>query len=254
MADKDITVDGNLTNMTAPAVADRLPIVDAGTGTLQDVTLENMLKVINDLTADANPSGTADYVVTYDASASSAKKVLVNNVFNPINDLTNDASPDVAADYVPSYDASAGTAKKVLMSALSPVSPTPIFLQHVLSATPLDATTYYMGEIGIAVSTTANQHYFTSRRAGTIYAIDLTFTIEGTLSSGETFTTYFRLNNTTDTVISSSCVCSSAFNRFSNTGLSIAIASGDTFEIKYVTPTWATNPTNIKLGVTIWMR
>ena len=80
MTTKDITVDGNLTNNTTPATTDRLLLVDAGTNALQDITLENLLKVINDLTAEASPVTGSDYVVIYSASSGAPRKVLLNNL------------------------------------------------------------------------------------------------------------------------------------------------------------------------------
>ena len=80
MADLDITVDENLTNNTAPATTDRLLLVDDGTTSLQDITLANLLKVVNSLTADGTPDISADYLLAYDADAGAAKKVLMNLV------------------------------------------------------------------------------------------------------------------------------------------------------------------------------
>lgn len=120
---------------------------------------------------------------------------------------------------------------------------------------PADSTTYYSGARSTgSPATSANTRPFTIRRNGTIYAIDLIFVVDGTLASAETFTTYIRLNNTTDTTISSSCQMDAAYEQFSNAALSVAVASGDTVEIKMVTPAWATNPTNTRCMALVWMR
>lgn len=76
MADQSIT---QLTANTTPLVTDVMAIVDdpGGTPSTQKLELSNLLKIINGLTADANPDKSADYVATYDASASSVKKVLL---------------------------------------------------------------------------------------------------------------------------------------------------------------------------------
>lgn len=76
-ADLDIT---NTTALTAPATGDKMLVYDASATANRAMTLENTLKVINELTADASPDSAADYVVTYDASASAAKKVLLSNL------------------------------------------------------------------------------------------------------------------------------------------------------------------------------
>lgn len=66
-----------LTNDTSPTKDDHVPTVDDG-GTNKKLTLENLLKIINGLTADSSPDKAADYVVTYDTSASGVKKVLLS--------------------------------------------------------------------------------------------------------------------------------------------------------------------------------
>ena len=61
----------------------------------------------------------------------------------------------------------------------------------------------------------------------------------------------FRLNNTTDTTLSSAIVNNASYTVVSVTGLSTAVAVGDYYEIKWVTPTWATNPTGVDCAVTL---
>lgn len=106
MADSIITA---LTANTTPAVTDIIPIVDdpGGTPVTQKITLDNLLKVINGLTADASPDTAADYVVTYDTSASSAKKVLLYKmqsvkhiVFTIANSSTAPTTGDGKAHFV----------------------------------------------------------------------------------------------------------------------------------------------------------
>jgi hypothetical protein len=65
---------------TAPALADEIILRDASVPGDVRMTLPNMLKVMNLLTADATPNGAADYVMTYDTSASGVKKVLLDNL------------------------------------------------------------------------------------------------------------------------------------------------------------------------------
>lgn len=123
-----------------------------------------------------------------------------------------------------------------------------------------DSTTYYMGQGGYAVSTTVNTRNvyipFTSVltnvtiNAGAINA-----------ASTEDTTVIFRLNNTTDTTLSST-VKFSGGNAQSNgtilayniTGLNISVTAGNFFEIKFNTPAWATNPTNASLLIHLYFR
>lgn len=107
-----------MTALTAPDVADAAVVYDTSAAANRKIVLSDLLKVLNGLTADAAPDGTADYLLSYDASASAAKKVLLHNVFKTINALTADAAPDKAADYLVTYDVSATAPKKVLLNTL----------------------------------------------------------------------------------------------------------------------------------------
>ena len=111
------------------------------------------------------------------------------------------------------------------------------------SSNPADATTYFFGSrptSAILTSGAITRIYIP--RAGVVKAVYLYFSNSSTLGSNETSTVNFRLNNTTDTTISSAVTNDSVSTAFSNTALSITVAAGDYFEIKWVTPTWATNP------------
>ena len=66
-----------------------------------------------------------------------------------------------------------------------------------------------------------------------------------TAGTTETSTASIRLNNTTDTTISSAVNLSSNPYAVSNTSLNVAVVAGDYIEIKWVTPTWVTNPTGV---------
>lgn len=59
-----------------------------------------------------------DLALVHDASAGADRKISIGNVLKAVNALTADASPDKGADYVMTWDASAGDVKKVLLSAV----------------------------------------------------------------------------------------------------------------------------------------
>lgn len=75
--DLDITVDGNLSNNTAPVLADRLLLVRNSDNALMDITFDQLMEALNLLTADTDPDFDLDYLLSYDASASAVKKVLL---------------------------------------------------------------------------------------------------------------------------------------------------------------------------------
>jgi hypothetical protein len=157
-----------------------------------------------------------------------------------ISALSTDSAPHRTNDFAPTYDASAVATKKVALRDFGP-----IVLHAEFSNTNLaDATTYYFGLWGSATAaTTAAGRRIYVQRAGIITAVTVAFFCSG-LSSAETFTTSLRLNNTTDTTLSTINVTTAAFQAITSTP-TITVAYGDYFEIKMVTPTWATNPTGV---------
>jgi hypothetical protein len=129
------------------------------------------------------------------------------------------------------------------------------YVVHVgcTNSTPADATTYFIGgHFGTTIlTTTANTLRVYFPKAGTIKAIYVTFT-QG-VGTNEASTISFRLNDTTDTQISAAVDNSAAQTTVSNTSLSIAVAQGDFGHIKWVTPTWVTNPTGLRIFVSIYV-
>ena len=117
-----------------------------------------------------------------------------------------------------------------------------------IALAPADATTYYFGgAFTNALITTAAIRRLYIPKSGTIKAAYVTFS--QTAGTAETSTISIRLNNTTDTAISAAITNDAAVTTFNNTGLSIAVVAGDYIEIKWVTPTWATNPTAVVCNV-----
>lgn len=118
---------------------------------------------------------------------------------------------------------------------------------------PVDGATYYWGTLQTTTSTTSNSSYMIVPRSGAIKRIDVIIVNAGTLGSAEASTMSFRLNDATDTTISSIISTNSAIQQFTNSALSISVAAGDTFEIKWAAPTYATNPTNLRFSNVIYI-
>lgn len=117
---------------------------------------------------------------------------------------------------------------------------------QALTSSPTDAQTVYFGTLPKAPVTAAATSKIYIRQAGTITGAEL-YCYSGTAGTNESWSLYVRVNNTTDYLIAT--VATSASERvFSNTGLSIAVSSGDYIEIKSVQPTWATNPLTTIFG------
>jgi hypothetical protein len=81
-----------LTAETSPAADDLIMLGDTSAGDLRGMTLANLFKVINTLTADATPDGAADYAVTFDTSAGTVKKALLNNLVAGASSATTSAA------------------------------------------------------------------------------------------------------------------------------------------------------------------
>lgn len=122
---------------------------------------------------------------------------------------------------------------------------------------PTDGATFYMGRPFSSQQSTATNRKIAIPRAGTITRIDVIVgNNAGTQGSSENGTLYLRLNNTTDTTLSSTFQidqASSASELYSFTGLSIAVAVDDYVEFKFTTPTWVTNPTNVIFDFDIYV-
>lgn len=125
------------------------------------------------------------------------------------------------------------------------------------SSSPADATTYFLSMSQAMTTYTASGNADTRLyvpKAGTILACYGVVTVGGTLGSAGSSTLSIRLNNTTDTTVSSSIPMTSASNTFNNSGLSIAVSAGDYIEFKWLTPTWATNPTVVRTSISVYIR
>lgn len=121
------------------------------------------------------------------------------------------------------------------------------------TSNPTTNTTYYMGDVPVlAPQTTADVQRVYFPAVGTVRSVTVTF--HQTAGSAETSTVSFRLDNTTDTVVSSSVVNNAANTVFTISNLSIAVATTDYFEIKWVTPaSWTSAPTNVRMSVKVYV-
>ncbi len=113
------------------------------------------------------------------------------------------------------------------------------------TASPADATTYFFGCVPVLALTTSNgvQRIYPPR-GGTIRAVRVIF--NQVAGSAETSSIYLRVNDTTDYLISSGVVNDQTINTVLNSGLAIPITTNDFVEIKWITPTWVTNPTSVR--------
>jgi hypothetical protein len=119
---------------------------------------------------------------------------------------------------------------------------------------PAIDTSYYFGQLSQIQEFDAPNSIYISRACTVVeaYASVYVLSINGT---AENSTAYIRLNSTTDTAIASTIDTSTAGstgNTYSNLALSIAVAAGDSINFKWVTPTWATSPTNVIINFSVF--
>jgi len=122
-----------------------------------------------------------------------------------------------------------------------------------LIPSPGDGLTYYFGSLYLPnLGTTPTYQRMYCPRAGTITTAYIFWHSASVAGSGENISMYIQLNSSSDTLIAT-VGDTEGSKVFSNTGLSIAVAKGDYIEIKMVSPTWATNPTNVTLGGVVYI-
>lgn len=118
---------------------------------------------------------------------------------------------------------------------------------------PADANTYYFGfpyDVSFANNSPSIRQKIIPY-ATTLRAAGITITASAGATS-ETTTISAVINNTTAVVLSSAITMQSTAQYFPVTGLAQAISAGDAIEIRLLTPTWVTNPTNVRISVDLY--
>ena len=157
------------------------------------------------------------------------------------------------------YPLTAGTTGNVLVSdgtdwVSSPPSPSTGYVMSVWASpgNPTDLATYYLvtGQVLTTATAVNNGQRFPCPKSGTLTVAYGTIRAL-TPGSGESITIAVVINDVTTVNITTSAVASSAENTFNNTGLSQAITAGDWITFKVTGPTWATNPLNMSVSISL---
>jgi hypothetical protein len=122
---------------------------------------------------------------------------------------------------------------------------------QALTSSPADGQTIYFGNLPKAPVTTANISKVYIPRAGVIKRAEI-YCYSGTAGTNESWSGYIRLNNTTDTLIQTRAVNTNE-RVFTNSSLAISVVANDYIEIKFINPTWATNPLTTIFGGYIYI-
>lgn len=120
---------------------------------------------------------------------------------------------------------------------------------------PGDGLTIYFansGYLGLTTNATNNRIYVPKNC--TLIGYDITGYIDGSSGTAETSTISIRIDNTTDVTLNSSITYSTTYQQWHSMALSTDINSGSYFNLKWVTPTWVTNPTSVVNSVVLWFK
>jgi len=120
------------------------------------------------------------------------------------------------------------------------------------SVNPTDATTYYFSNMlhpTWLTSTSGNQVLIPYN--STMIGYSINYIVNGTLGSSETATLQI-ISSGSSTDLNTSLSYTSASNTYTASGLNISINAGSMISAKLITPTWGTDPTNLRMGITFW--
>jgi hypothetical protein len=124
-----------------------------------------------------------------------------------------------------------------------------------VQAAPADATTYYVGGPADAPTTTAAIRRIYFPQTGRVKRAILNILVNGTLGSTQQGTAHVRITNTTDLQIAATFQWNAQWQALALQTFDQAVtAFVDYFEIKIVTPTWTTNPTNVLYYGHVWVQ
>jgi hypothetical protein len=161
------------------------------------------------------------------------------------------------------YPDTAGTSGNVLTSdgtnwssSAAPASGLGYVLTIINDTTsgPASGATYFFVNKSFTTTTASGtaMSRMTVPFAGTVTKVYGAVTVAGTLGSTENGTLSLRLNDTTDTTISSTLKLNTTSNAF-NATVSIAVVAGDFLEFKFVSPTWVTSPTTVSVSGSVYI-
>ena len=150
-------------------------------------------------------------------------------------------------------DVTYGTLDSTNALASTAPTPTPVTVYHDMiyfqatSANPADAQTRFIPNSPSAPTATYALSAVTMAFTGTITGASINFYAGSVVGTAEAISAYIRLNDTTDYLIAT-VATTDTVRKFTNTSMSIPITANDTIALKFVYPTWATNPTSVVVG------
>jgi hypothetical protein len=132
-------------------------------------------------------------------------------------------------------------------------------MSGIATFSPPDATTFYLGNGRINIYSPDNALIIP--KASTLKSIGLSHTVYGTLATTENSTFSIQVRNSgfagtvsTTTQVSNTYKFNSVNGSTMITGLNISLPEGCAVDIKWDTPTWATNPTAMQLNASLYIQ
>jgi hypothetical protein len=169
----------------------------------------------------------------------------------------NSASGVISLDYTNGQKASAAQPGFLSASDFTLLNrDTFVIRMALINVSPADNTNYYFHDAAFTLSTSATVFRTIFPFACKLVGASITAQNNpATTASNEASTINFRLNNTTDVLLSNAVTFGgtpTVTNVYAVTGLNQAIAANDTAAIKWTTPVWATNPTAASVAVFLY--
>ena len=118
---------------------------------------------------------------------------------------------------------------------------------------PGDGVTAYLGAL-LQLSGASTIQSMMIPRACVIHRVDIIQIVLGTLGTTEPYSAWVRVNDSTDTLISNGLVADAVRNVTTNSAMNLALAEGDSIQIKLTNPTWSTNPTTVYTSAEVFFR
>lgn len=115
---------------------------------------------------------------------------------------------------------------------------------------PADATTYYVGLNVASPFTTDTNIRLLALRNSTLKKVAITSRQSAGTSENSSFA--LGVNGTYTTFSSVVKFDGIPYNQLLTTGLSINVVEGDVLTIRWITPTWVTNPTSVNCNITLY--
>ena len=90
-------------------------------------------------------------------------------------------------------------------------------------------------------------------KSGTVKSVIVSGYAVTTIGSAEDWEMQLDVNSTTQTTIATVSTTGDRQRTWSNTSMNVAVNAGDFIEIRSVNPAWATNPTNVRFWLVVYI-